>query len=112
MTSIPAPERGTLAMELVKQGWVVRGNVKLASDADAEELVTAIETVRQRIADSTLLQTVLRRANAYNAVQGLSVKRTGSRVAYATSISIKDAQILMALAIAGLEDYFGSAPAP
>lgn len=110
VTSVPAPERGTLAMELVKQGFVVRGNVKLASDAEAEELVTAVETARKAIGDSGFLQSVLRRANAYNAVMGLSVKRTGSRVAYATSISIKDAEILMALAGAAMQEYFGKPP--
>lgn len=110
VTSVPAPERGTLAMELVKQGFVVRGNVKLASDAEAEELVLAVETARKAIGDSTFLQSVLRRANAYNAVMGLSVKRTGSRVAYATSISIKDAEILMALAGAAVQEYFGKPP--
>lgn len=110
VTSVPAPERATLAMELVKQGFVVRGNVKLASDTEAEELVMAVETARKAIGDSTFLQSVLRRANAYNAVMGLSVKRTGSRVAYATSISIKDAEILMALAGAAVQEYFGKPP--
>lgn len=110
VSSVPAPERGTLAMELVKQGFVVRGNVKLASDVEAEELVTAVETARKAIGDSSFLQSVLRRANAYNAVMGLSVKRTGARVAYATSISIKDAEILMALAGAAVQEYFGKAP--
>lgn len=109
VTSVPAPERATLAMELVKQGWVVRGNVKLATEAEAEELTTSVETVLQRVKDSTLLKAMLRRGNALNAVLGLSVKRTGNRVAFATSISIKDAQIFLQLAALSLEDYFGRA---
>jgi hypothetical protein len=109
VTSVPAPERGTVALELVKQGWVVRGSVKFATEAEAEELVVAVTTVLQHIADSSVLQTVLRRANVLNAVRGLSVKRTGARVAYATSISIRDAEVFLALAAAALDDYFGQA---
>ena len=109
VTSIPGPERATVAMELVKQGWVVRGNVKLATEAEAEELATAIETMRQRVADSSLLQAMLKRGHALNAVLGLTVQRTGTRVAYATSLSIKDAQIFLQLAGDSLEQYFGQA---
>jgi hypothetical protein len=109
VTSIPAPERATVAMELVKQGWVVRGNVKLATEEEAEELTTSVETVLQRVKDSTLLKAMLRRGNALNVVLGLSVKRTGTRVAFATSISIKDAQIFLRLAAVSLDDYFGRA---
>ena len=109
VTSVPAPERATLAMELVKQGWVLRGNVKLATEAEAQELATAVETVRQRVVDSTLLQAVLKRGHALNVVLGLTVKRTGTRVAFATSVSIKDAQIFLQLAADSLEQYFAAA---
>jgi hypothetical protein len=109
VTSVPAPERATLAMELVKQGWVVRGNVKLASEAEAEELTVAVETVLQRVKDSSLLRAVLRRGHALNVVLGLSVKRTGARVAFATSLSIKDAEIFLELAAQSLEQYFAAA---
>jgi hypothetical protein len=96
-------------MELVKQGWVLRGNVKMATEAEAEELTASVETVLQRVKDSTLLKAMLRRGNALNVVLGLSVKRTGARVAFATSISIKDAQIFLQLAAVSLDDYFGRA---
>lgn len=109
VTSVPAPERATVAMELVKQGWVLRGNVKLATEAEAEELTTSVETVLQRVKDSTLLKAMLRRGNALNVVLGLSVKRTGNRVAFATSISIKDAEIFLQLAAATLDEYFRQA---
>jgi hypothetical protein len=110
--SIPAPERATVAMELVKQGWVVRGNVKFASEAEAEEFATSVQTVRQRVADSSLFQSLLKRGNALNAVLGLSVQRTGQRVAYATSLSIKDAQALLAVAATMLDQYFGRTSNP
>jgi hypothetical protein len=112
VTSIPAPERGTVAMELVKQGWVVRGNVKFATEAEAIEFTASVETVLQRIADSSLFQSMLKRGNALNAVQGLSVKRTGTRVAYATSLSIKDADAFLVLAASSLDQYFRRAQAP
>jgi hypothetical protein len=94
--SIPAPERATVAMELVKQGWVVRGNVKFASEAEAEEFATSVQTVRQRVADSSLFQSLLKRGNALNA----------------TSLSIKDAQALLAVAATMLDQYFGRTSNP
>src|SRR6185437_10731105 len=35
VASLPVPQRLSLAMELVPQGWLVRGNVVFASEADA-----------------------------------------------------------------------------
>ncbi|MEZ4364544.1 MAG: hypothetical protein R3B48_30485 [Kofleriaceae bacterium] len=109
VTSIPAPERGTVAMELVKQGWVVRGNVKFASEAEAEEFTVSVETVLRSVRESEWLRAALKRGHALNAILGLSVKRTGARVAYATSISIADTEAFLALAAAGIDDYFGRA---
>ena len=38
VTSAPSPDRLSLAMELVKQGWLVRGNIVFATEADATAL--------------------------------------------------------------------------
>jgi hypothetical protein len=107
VTTLPGPERVSLAMEAVKQGWLLRGNIVFRSEADAGEFVQAITDAQQRVADSHLLSAVLRRGHALNAVTGLSLTRTGARVSYATSLSIADARAVMIAAAANLDDYFG-----
>lgn len=110
ITSAPSPTRLSLAMELVKQGWLVRGNIVFATEADATEFTETVQQVQQRITDSRLLSGLLRRQHAYNAVVGLSVARAGARVSYATSLSIADARAMMAVMAQTLEDYFNGAP--
>jgi len=110
ITSLPAPERISLAMELVKQGWLVRGNIKFASEPDATTFVKSVHDVQERIGDSHALSLVLSRQHALNMVTGLSVAQTGARVSYATSISIADMRSLLAAAAATLDDYFARAP--
>jgi hypothetical protein len=110
LTSLPAPERASLAMELVQQGWLVRGNLVFRSEADATEFVQAVTDAQQRVADSYLLSGVLRRGHALNAVTGLSLSRTGARVSYATSLSVADARAVLTAAAITLEGYFGQPP--
>jgi hypothetical protein len=115
ITSAPSPVRLSLAMELTKQGWLVRGNIVFANEADATEFVTTVEQVKERVTDSRLLSGLLRKQHAYNAVAGLSVARGGARVSYATSLSIADARAVMVVMAQTLEDYFApptAAPAP
>jgi hypothetical protein len=112
ITSVPSPQRISLAMELVKQGWLVRGNIVFASDADAIEFAQAVQEVQQRVVDSRILAGLLRRQHALAIVTGLSVARTGARVSYATSMSIADARALLAAAAATLDAYFAGLPAP
>ena len=45
VTSAPSPDRVSLAMELVKQGWLVRGNIVFATEADAAEFVQTAQDV-------------------------------------------------------------------
>ncbi|HEY1558036.1 MAG TPA: hypothetical protein VGF94_24570 [Kofleriaceae bacterium] len=106
VASLPAPDRATVAVELAKQGWLVRGNLKFASEADAEELVQSVQLAQKRIADSHLLSALLRSQHVYNAIVGLSLARTGDRVSYGTSMSVADARALLAAAAAMLDDYF------
>lgn len=106
VTSLPAPQRISLAMELVKQGWLVRGNISFTNEADAAELVAAVEAAQQRIIDSHLLSMALRRQHLLDFVKGLSLARTGARVSYGTSLSIADARTLLAEAAVVLDQYF------
>jgi len=106
VTSAPSPQRASLAMELVKQGWLVRGNIVFANEADATEFVSTVEAIKQRVTDSRILSSLLKKQHALNAVTGLSLARTGARVSYATSVSIADARAMLAAAAATLETYF------
>ncbi|HEY0988194.1 MAG TPA: hypothetical protein VGD80_14115 [Kofleriaceae bacterium] len=107
--SVPQPERVSLAMELVRQGWLVRGNLRFASDADAAELVAAVQRVQQRIADSRTIQLVIGRPIAH-VIANLAFARNGPRVSYATSVSIADARAILAAAAQQLDRYYGRAP--
>ena len=104
--TVPLPDRVTVAMELVTQGWLVRGNMHFATDADASEFATAVATIQRRIRASSLLAAPLRQQHIFNAITGLSLQRTGPRVSYATSLSIADAHALFAFAAATLDDHF------
>jgi hypothetical protein len=110
--SVPMPDRVSVAMELVTQGWLVRGNLRFARESDATELVTAVATAQQRVKDSRLLAVPLKQQHVYNAIIGLSLQRTGVRVSYATSISIADARVLLAATATALDDYFAKPAAP
>jgi hypothetical protein len=110
VTSAPSPDRLSLAMELVKQGWLVRGNIVFATEADATEFEQTVKDVQTRITDSRILSGLLKKQHALNAITGLSLARAGARVSYATSISIADARALLAAAAQTLDAYFGSPP--
>jgi hypothetical protein len=110
VTSLPTPERASIAVELAAQGWLVRGNLKFATDADAAELVRTVQKAQERIADSRILAAVLRSQHVFNPITGLSLARTGDRVSYATSASIADARAILAAAATALEQYFGHGP--
>jgi hypothetical protein len=112
VTSLPSPQRISTAMELVTQGWLIRGNIVFAKEADAKEFAQAVTDMQQRITDSRVFSALLRRQHALNLVTGLSIERTGARVSYATSMSIADARALMAAAAATLDAYFAGQPQP
>jgi hypothetical protein len=107
VTSLPVPQRLSLAMELAPQGWLVRGNIVFASEADATEVVTALSGVQQRIVGSFVLSTLLKRQHLLNVVSGLQLARTGARVSYATSLSIADARAVLGVMAVTLGQYFG-----
>lgn len=107
--TLPTPDRVSLAMEIVKQGWLVRGNMRFANEKEAREFVTVAETARQRIEDSRALQMVMGKPLA-RVIKNLSFARTGGRVSYATSISIADARAILAATAQQLDSYYGTTP--
>jgi hypothetical protein len=107
VTTLPAPDRVALAVELVKQGWLLRGNIKFASEDDAIEFEKAVGDVKQRIGDSHLLSALLRRQHVLDVVKGLDIARAGDRISYATSISVADARAVLAAAASTVTEYFG-----
>ena len=109
VTSVPTPDRVSLAMELVKQGWLVRGNMSFKTPKEAEELVTLVEGVKQRVADSRAIQLVIGKPLA-RVVANLSFSRTGHRVSYATSISVADARAILSMIAQQLDGYFRATP--
>jgi hypothetical protein len=62
--------------------------------------------VQRRVTNSHLLSLLLRRQHVLDALVGLSVQQNGDRVSYATSMSIADARIVLAVAGAQLDAYF------
>jgi hypothetical protein len=106
VTALPSPQRITLAMELVKQGWLIHGNIVFEREADAQELETSLLAVQKQLTDSKLLASLLRKQHVLNLVSGLSLSRTGARVSYSTSLSIADARALLAAAAVQLDAYF------
>jgi len=108
ITSLPSPQRISLAMELTTQGWFIRGNIVFGSEADAKELETSLDAVKQRILDSKILSSLLRKQRVLNLISNLSLNRTGARVSYSTSMSIADARALLAAAAVQLDAYFAS----
>ncbi len=103
--TLPTPDRVSLAMELVKQGWLLRGNMRFLTEKEAVEFIGAAEAVRDRVGDSTAIQMVIGKPLA-RVVKNLSFARTGGRVSYATSISIADARAILAVVAQQLDGYF------
>ena len=107
--AIPTPDRVSLAAELVPQGWLIRGNLRFASDADAAEFVASVQRVQQRFAASRALQLLVGKP-IVRVVANLAFARGGPRVSYATSLSIADARAILAVVALQLDQYFGPPP--
>lgn len=107
-SSIVLPQRVSLAMELVKQGWLVRGNIVFATEDDAAEFVATVTAIQQRLIDSDVFALLLKRQHAYALVKGFSLTQAGTRVSYGTSMSIADARVVFAIAAQVVGNYFAS----
>jgi hypothetical protein len=112
VASVPAPERGSLALTVDKRGFLVRGNLRFTSSEAAAEFVASATAVRTKVLELRVYSALLKKAKVYNAVKGLSLAQTGSRVSYATSISIADARALMAYAALVVADWYDDQTAP
>jgi hypothetical protein len=110
VSSFPVPDRISLAAELVPQGWLVRGNLRFATDADAGEFVASVQHIQHSVADSRAIQLLLGKPIA-RVIAALAFARNGPRVSYATSISIADARAILAVVAQQIDDYFTSAAA-
>jgi hypothetical protein len=108
IASVPAPERLTVSLEFVK-GFIVRGNMKFRTEKDAKEFVESATRARDRILDSTILKAMLKRAKALNAVTNLDLHRQGERVSYGTSVSLGDADAILAISAQWLTAWFTEA---
>ncbi len=104
--SIPGPERITGTLELTAGGFLVRGNAAFATEEQAKALTESLERLRTSFAESRLGKYLLERASAHAAVTGLRLRRSGSRVAFATSVSEKDGRAMLELAAAQSARYF------
>ena len=107
--AVHTPERISLALEVVKQGWIVRGNMKFASEADATAFLAEVKHAQSRV-DSRLFKLALGEP-VVRVIENLAFARTGARLSYTTSMSIADTRALLALAATYLDTYFrGAAP--
>jgi hypothetical protein len=111
VTSLPAPERMTLSLEIDPQGFQVKGHLKFASEDDAVTFVERTEAAREAALESAAHALVLKRAKVWNAVKGLSLVRTDRRVSYSTSLSVADARVMTAAGILLVAEYFAAAQA-
>lgn len=105
ISSIQTPLRFSLAMEIVKGGWLIRGNMLFASEAAASDFLKTA-TQAQKAAPNTSLLKSFGGRNLQNFVNNLSFAQGGDRISYATSISIADARALLAVAAVMVEDAF------
>lgn len=110
VSSIPVPDRSSLAAELVPQGWLVRGNLRFATDADAGEFVASIQQVQHSVLARGAIEALAGKPIA-RVLAALAFARNGPRVSYATSISIADARAILAATAQRLDDYFAGAAA-
>jgi hypothetical protein len=105
-TEVIAPERLTATVQVDDHGWVVKGNLKFATEADAIAFVEQAEAAQTTVLGSTIFRAALKRSNAYNAIKGLTLKRRDRRVSYATSISTADARVVSAMGTLLVIEYF------
>ena len=105
VSSVQLPLRLSLAMELVKQGWVVRGNIKFSTEAEANAFLATANATKERIMDSRLLKLAVGKPIVH-LIENLSFQSAGTRLSYATSLSIVDSRALLAMAAQQLAAYF------
>jgi outer membrane biosynthesis protein TonB len=103
---IETPRRMTLAVEIARGGFYVRGGMLFDSADQAERFIAAFGKAQADVTTTPLGKTLLGRFHLYHALRGLSFKRNGTKVAYATSISMADARGLLDSAAAQVRRFF------
>ncbi len=109
---LPGPDRATVTLELDPQGFLVRGNVRFPDESAAATAADLIMRLRLQILDDRVTAFALGQAGALNAIKGLSIERTGRRLAFATSISVADARNFLTVVATMVDGYFASRRAP
>ncbi len=105
---IPAPERATLAAEITTGGFLLRGNLLFSTEARAVEFMAFAGEKQKWLVGTVRGRLLLSPFNAFNAVKGLSLKRKGDKVAYATSISVADGRAMLDYAAKWATAFFPS----
>ena len=93
---IPGPQRATLTLTIDPKGFVVRGSLRYPDEPTAALAAEAIVQAQGELTGSAMMRLALGTMKAWNAVKNLTVQRTGTRVAFSTSISTGDARVLLA----------------
>jgi hypothetical protein len=96
--TLPTPQTVSLALEMATTGFFVRGTLIFDTEARAQDFHARVEAAQTRMLDSKLSELLLKNFHAYHALKGLTVRRKGRKVTYATSISNADAKAMMELA--------------
>jgi hypothetical protein len=111
---VETPRRMTLAVEVARGGFYVRGAMLFDSADQAERFIAAFGKAQAEVTTTPLGKALLGRFHVYHALSGLSFKRNGTKVAYATSISVADARGLLDSAAAQVRRFFDAQgePAP
>lgn len=112
ITDVMGPIRATMAIEMIAQGWLVRGHLVFATEEDAAAFVAAGQQVKLKVSENRILQGILKRTRALNMVRGLTLTHSGQRVSYATSVSVADADAMLTAAASAVESYFRKLNAP
>ena len=112
MGRIDVPERATVALELAPGGFYIRGTLLFRTEAHAGAFVTAAARTQRDFVSTQIGKLVLSRIHAYNALKGMTFKTSGRKVGYASSISIADAQAMMAFVATQTRTFFNSPATP
>jgi hypothetical protein len=95
---VPTPQHFALALEMAGTGFYLRGTLRFGSPERATEFQQVLEAAKGRLIGSRLGELMLRNFHVYHALKGLTLRRKGTLVTYATSISSADARAGMQLA--------------
>lgn len=103
---LPGPERMTATLQIASEGLKLRGNMRFSDAAKAAEFVTTARKLRDEFVGTRLGELLLNKVHAYAALEGLTLRQSGARVSYATSVSDQDGLGLLEFAAGWLDAYF------